>query len=201
MAEIAAIVLAAGRATRFGAGAGTKVTAAFDGQAMVARVVETALAAGARPIVVVTGHAAEATRQVLVGLAVEMVHNAAYRDGLAGSLQAGLAAVPDQVDGVLVLLADMPMVRARTLERLIAAFARERPDAVVPTFEGREGNPVLLGRALFPALAGLEGDAGARRLLAETHRRVSTCAVDDPGIEIDIDTPAVLAALAGRERQ
>jgi molybdenum cofactor cytidylyltransferase len=195
MSEIGAVVLAAGRASRFGAGADdSKVLARLDGKPLVRHVAEAALASRARPVVVVIGHAGAGVRAALDGLDATIVDNPHAASGMAGSLKAGVAALPADCAGALILLADMPRVRARTLDALIAAYAAgdRRPDAVAPVFAGRRGNPVLLGRALFGAVAGLEGDVGARALLAEAD--VREIEVDDPGVSIDIDTRAALRA-------
>ena len=193
MIEVGAIVLAAGRATRFGAAPDdSKVVAILDGKPLVRHVVDAALASRARPLVVVTGQAARRVAHALEGAApLVVVHNRDFALGMAGSLRAGLAALPPAVDGALVLLADMPRVSPRTLDTLIEAFAHERPDAVVPSHDGRRGNPVLLGRTLFPAVEALQGDEGARRLLAGAACHL--CVVDDPGVLTDIDDPAALA--------
>lgn len=197
---VAAVVLAAGRARRFAAGDDdSKVVATFDGVPLVRHVVTRALASRSAPVLVVTGYAASAVEAALAGLPVEILHNPDYAAGMAGSLKAGLAGLPLSVDGALILLADMPLVASDTFDRLIAMFERD-PDAVeavIPTFEGRQGNPVLIGRALFAALEGLSGDEGARKLLASAGRALAFCAVEDRGIEIDVDTRAALAALHG----
>ena len=124
-----------------------------------------------------------------------VVHNPSYAEGIADSLKTGVAALPAAIDGVLILLGDMPQVTSRTLDRLIARFALDRPDAIVPTQGGRPGNPVLIGRALFPRLFDLTGDTGARNVLQDPRHRIVECAVDDPGVLVDVDTPEMLAAL------
>ena len=200
MVEVAAVVLAAGRATRFAADGeqgDSKVYAELDGRPLVAHVVEAAASSRAAPIVVVTGRDAERATSALAGYAVEFVHNPLFAEGMASSIAAGLAAVPAGTEAVLVLLADMPRVAPATLDALIVAFGRERPDAVVPVHGGRRGNPVLIGRGLFPALMRLTGDEGARRILADGAHRVLSCAVDDPGVLLDVDTRAALDALSG----
>ena len=195
MPDIAAIVLAAGRGSRFGAGeADSKVAALHAGLPLVAHVVASALASKATAVIVVTGHAGAHVVAALAGLAVTIVHNPTYADGMAGSLKAGLAALPSACDGVLILLGDMPLVRRATLDALIGAFDPEACEAVVPTFDGRRGNPVLIGRALFDAVLQLEGDEGARGLLKQSGA-VRTCQVDDPGVTLDIDTTEALRGL------
>lgn len=202
MVEVAAIVLAAGRATRFaedeGHGGG-KVFAELEGRALVAHVAAAAVESRAAPIIVVTGRGAERAPAALAGLDIVLVHNDRFAEGMAGSLATGLAAVPLAASAALVLLADMPRVKPATLDALIATFDRERPDAVVPVHERGWGNPVLISRALFPALLRLSGDEGARRILADGAHRVLSCRVDDPGVLFDVDTREALDALARGE--
>ena len=198
---IAAIVLAAGRATRFGAGeADSKVLAMLDGRPLIAHVLACVAGSRAARCVVVTGHAGDAVAEALDGLPVTRVHNPHYASGLAHSLRTGLAALPATIAGAVILLADMPLVTSATLDALIAAFEAAPPgtEAVVPVHHGARGNPVLLARALFGAVANLWGDEGARRLLAGAGRRVVTCAVDDPGIVVDVDTREILRTLAAK---
>ncbi len=199
MVEIAALVMAAGRGARFGAGPDeSKVLADLEGRPLVCHVVETALASRAAATLVVTGQGAHGVATALDAHPVALVHNPFFARGLAGSLKAGLVALPPHIDGALVLLGDMPRVRIETIDALIAAFdASADAEAVVPLCDGREGNPALLGRSLFAELMLLEGDAGARRLLSQPGRRIVRCPVEDPGILVDVDTREALHALGG----
>jgi molybdenum cofactor cytidylyltransferase len=199
MPDIAAIILAAGRSQRFRAEGGreiSKLVALLNGRPLVRHAAEAALASRARPVVVVTGHAREAVEAALEDLPVVFANNAGFAAGLASSLNVGVAALPSGIAGALILLGDMPGIEATTLDRLIAAFAL-RPDALAatPIRAGRRGNPALLSRALFAALARLDGDEGARRLLAEADPgRVLDVDVDSDAVALDIDTPDDLAA-------
>ena len=197
---IAAVVLAAGRASRFGAGSRTsKVYALLDGRPLVAHVVAAARSSLASPIVVVTGQAGGLAAAALHHDAPDLiVANPDFATGMASSLRVGLAALPATVAGALVLLADMPLVAPSTLDALIRRFAEEPCDAVVPCFDGRPGNPVLIARGLFAAVMRLGGDAGARTLLKEAGRKVLDCPVEDAGVLVDVDTPEALAALRPR---
>lgn len=198
---IAAIVLAAGLGSRYRAAAGegappSKMLADWRGAPLVRHVAEAALGGGLSPVIVVTGHAGETVAAALAGLDVRCVDNPAYETGLASSLKAGVAALPAEVAGVVVLLGDMPAVSPALIARLVSAF-RAAPDkaAVVPLVEGRRGNPVLLARALFPALATLEGDRGAGPLLAKAGASVQELPVEDTGAALDIDEPSALQSL------
>lgn len=199
---VAAIILAAGRGRRFDAAPdGSKVVAPFAGMPMVRRVATLAQASRAAPVIVVTGHAAPVVESALEGIPTWIVNNPGHAAGMSGSLQIGLAALPPDPRGALILLADMPLVRRDTLDRLIARFEAEAGpvDAVIPTYEGRPGNPVLIGRRLFAAIGALRGDEGARKLLAGPERTLIFCEVEDPGIEIDVDTRDTLTALTRRD--
>lgn len=191
MSDIAAIVLAAGRASRFG-GPQSKVLAEFEGEALVRRAVRQALAAGLK-VTMVTGYQAAEVEGTLAGLPVALVHNPAFADGMSGSLKLGLTAA--QGEAALVLLADMPKVDAALIKTLCATFAANpQASAIVPTYHGERGNPVILARCLFEQVAQLSGDQGARKLLAAAQNVVEV-AIEDEAVALDIDTPEALAKL------
>jgi len=198
MVEVAAIVLAAGRSTRFSGGVdgATKLVAEIDGAPLVRHAVVAAIGSGARPVIVVTGHAREAVMAALAGLDVQEARNPRYADGIASSVSAGVAALPARCEAALVFLGDMPRVTVFLARRLIEAFdADPALDAVAPLVKGRRGNPVLLSRGLFAQALALEGDEGARKLLMRPDLRVAEIAVDDCGAALDIDTPETLRRL------
>jgi len=191
--RVAAIVLAAGRSTRMGGP--NKLTATIKGKPLVRIAAEQALASRAQPVIVVTGHQHEEVEQALAGLSVKIVHNPDFADGLSASLRTGLAAIPGEADGAVICLGDMPQVRAEMIDRLIAAFDPARGAlVVVPTIEGKRGNPVLWSRRFFPELAALEGDVGARHLIGTYGEAVVEVPADAAAL-IDIDTPEALSAL------
>lgn len=191
MNRVAAIVLAAGQGTRFRASGGTepsKLVAELDGVPLIRHVTDAALASRAAPVVVVTGHAAEAVGAALAGTGVRLVHNAPFATGLASSLRTGIAALPLDADGAIVLLGDMPRGTAGLFDRLLAeAAADPDTDAIVPLVSGRRGNPVVLSRRVFPAVARLSGDAGARHLLRAPELRVREVPLLNPGSWFDVD--------------
>lgn len=193
--KVAAVVLAAGRSTRFGPS--NKLLAEVDGEPMVRHAVRAATASGVAETIVVTGHMAEAVEAALAGLPVRFVRNPDFAAGQSTSLRAGIAAVSPTSEAAVVMLGDMPRVTAATLDRVIAAY---RPGAgalvVVPRHDGRRGNPVLWSRRFFRDLAALEGDTGARALLAANPEAVATVECG-PEVRIDYDTPDALAAPDG----
>ena len=194
--KVAAIVLAAGRSRRMGGP--NKMTATIGGQPMVRIAAEAALASRADPVIVVTGHRAAEVEAALAGHDVQLAHNPAYADGLSTSLKRGIDSLPPEIDGAVILLADMPGVDAAVIDRLIAAFDPAAGGLiVVPTFEGKRGNPVLWSRRLFADLHTVEGDTGGRHLIG-AHRDAVVEVEVGPAVALDVDTPEGLAAAGGK---
>ncbi len=190
--RLAAVVLGAGRSSRMGGP--NKLTQEIGGKPLVRIAAEAALGSRARPVIVVTGHDREQVGAAVQGLDVRLVHNPDFADGLSTSLKAGLAAVPDDVDGAIVCLADMPQVDAALIDRMLAAFDPEKGALiVVPTVEGRRGNPVVWSRRFFAELAGLEGDVGARHVLARYPEAVAEVVMSGEAAFADVDTPDAFA--------
>jgi molybdenum cofactor cytidylyltransferase len=190
--NVAAIVLAAGRSTRMGGP--NKLLAELGGKPLVRIVTEQVLASKAKSVTVVTGHQAGEVEKALRGLNVTFVHNPDFADGLASSVKTGIAAVPAKVDGAVVCLGDMPLISADLIDRLIEAFAPDRGNLIaVPVSDGRRGNPVLWSRRFFRELMTLDGDIGARHLIARHSEAVAEVPVEGRGAFLDIDTPQALA--------
>ncbi|MBN8978063.1 MAG: molybdopterin-binding/glycosyltransferase family 2 protein [Rhizobiales bacterium] len=190
-AKVAAVVLAAGRSTRMGGP--NKMLAQLGGKPLVRMVAEQALASKASPVIVVTGHQADEVEKALAGLNVTFVRNADFASGLASSVKTGIGAVPTDAAGAMVCLGDMPLIEAKLIDKLIGAFSPERGSLiVVPTCDGRRGNPVLWSRRFFGELMGLSGDIGGRHLVDHHSEAVVEVPVDGDGAFLDIDTPQVL---------
>jgi molybdenum cofactor cytidylyltransferase len=190
--QVAAVILAAGRSTRMGGP--NKLLAELNGKKLVRIVAEQALASKASLVIVVTGHQSAEVAAALKGLDVVFVTNPQFADGLATSVKAGIAAVPGSVDGAIVCLGDMPLVETRLIDRLIESFAPDRGSLiVVPVAGGRRGNPVLWSRRFFPELMALDGDIGARHLIAQHAEAVAEVEVEGKSAFLDIDTPEMLA--------
>jgi molybdenum cofactor cytidylyltransferase len=185
---VAAIVLAAGKSTRMAPYHKLLVVDA-GGKPMIARVVDNVLASLARPVLVVVGHRADEVRAALAGRPVSFVTAADYEAGISASLRAGLAALPAECAAAIVCLGDMPLVTGRVLDRLIGAWnPDEGRGIVVPTHQGRAGNPILWDRRHFAEMRGLAGDAGARALLQRHTEQVSEIEINDDAVLRDFDT-------------
>lgn len=179
---VAAVVLAAGAASRFGA---TKQLVEVDGRPLVRHAVDTARAGGCDPVVVVVGHDADRVRATLPDDVV-VVDNPAHAEGQAASLRAGVAAVAATgAAALVVLLADQPGIDPAVVRRVTATHADGHP-VVRARYTDGPGHPVLFDRSVWPALAELTGDIGARDLLRALP--VAEVAVD-AACPPDVDRP------------
>jgi molybdenum cofactor cytidylyltransferase len=192
--NIAAVVLAAGRSSRMGGS--NKLLEQIGGRPLVRIVVDAVLGSRARPVIVVTGHQRERVEAALAGLPVQFADNPQFADGLGTSLKAGIAMLPAETDGVIICLGDMPQVDATLIDRLVGAFDPDKGAlVVVPTIEGKRGNPVVWSRRFFPDLMAVEGDVGARYLIGRYAEAVTEVALAGNAALTDVDTPEALQAV------
>jgi molybdenum cofactor cytidylyltransferase len=192
----AAIILAAGQSRRMGTI--NKVLINVDGKPMARHAIDAARAAGADPVIVVTGHDADAVRRTLGG-DVAYVHNPDYAQGLSTSLRAGISAVPNSCDGALVALSDMPRIRPDHIRQIMRAHDPDEGHVIcVPTWNGKRGNPVLWDRRFFDDFMALGGDVGAKHLIVENADLVIEVPIDDDAVLMDVDSPAALEQLAAQ---
>ncbi|MFC5583633.1 NTP transferase domain-containing protein [Nitratireductor kimnyeongensis] len=189
------VLLAAGQSRRMGKH--NKLLASFDGLPLVRRTGATLAQARVNGAVAVLGHEAERVGAALDGLGLGLATNEAYGEGLSTSLKTGIAALPEEAAGALIMLADMPQIGTDDLDRLVDAFVKAGGKAVVrATHNGKRGNPVILPRTLFAEVARLEGDTGARHVVEEG--LVSVIDVEIGGAaHLDVDTPEVLKKAGG----
>ncbi|MBD8554690.1 nucleotidyltransferase family protein [Rhizobium sp. CFBP 8762] len=192
--RVAIILLAAGRSSRMGQRPTNKVLELFDGKPLVQHLAECAVRSKGSDVVVVTGEHHDAITTALGDLSLSVIRNDWFQTGMASSIKTGLASVATHSDGVLVMLGDMPLVTTRHLDSLIDAFTQHQGPVIVRAVAGSNpGNPVILPAELYPRLADLKGDTGARKLLASSDIPITDLEIGDAAL-IDIDTPEALAS-------
>lgn len=191
--RVGVAILAAGASTRMGS---PKQLLKLAGKPLLLRAVESALASDAWPVVVVLGAYAEKIRPQLARLPVLVTENAAWAEGMAASIRAGITTLQQfsrSLDAAVIALCDQPAFSATTIAQLIAAQRSSGRSIVAARYSGRNGAPALFLREHFSTLTALTGEEGARALLNDDLSRVAS--VDLPQLALDLDTPADIAAL------
>ena len=185
---IAAIVLAAGRSTRFGS---QKVVAALGGAPLVRHVVERLQESSVGEFLGVAGDEADDVGRAINGTRARLAVNPDPATGLSDSLRIGLHAAPADAEAILIALGDQPLIDPGVVDLMIAAWRGRRGTIIVPVYSGERGNPVLFDASLRAELMMLDGDQGARQLF-ETHSSYVYRLILDVPPPRDIDTPADL---------
>lgn len=166
----------------------------LDGKPLLVRAVEAALSSPAWPVVVVLGANAELIRPALARLPVLVTENAAWPEGMAASIRAGITTLQQfsrHLDGALIALCDQPAFSVEIIMQLLATQRERGASIVAAHYAGRNGAPALFLREHFPTLASLTGEEGARALLNGDPGRVAS--VELPALALDLDTPADVA--------
>jgi len=184
---VAAVVLAAGRASRMGV---QKVLLPLEGRPLVCRVVDAAVGSAAAPTIVVVGCEAARVRDAVADRPVRVVENPRYAEGMSTSLQAGIAALDDGVRAALFLLGDQPFVTSGLLDRMIERHVETGAPIVRPMVDGHPTTPVLMSAELFPEIEAQRGDVGGRLIVERHGSDVSLLPAEERFLDVDIDCAA-----------
>jgi molybdenum cofactor cytidylyltransferase len=192
-ANVGAVVLAAGSASRMGS---PKQTLQFEGASLLRRATLAALEAKCRPVVVVTGAHAELCRRELDGLEVTEAFNADWQTGMASSIRTGierLIGIDAEVAAAVLLLCDQPHVNADVIAKLVASHHATGKPVIASAYDESFGVPALFSRTVFGELGQLAGKSGAKDIIkrhaSEAHF------ISFPAGGVDVDTPDDFARL------
>jgi molybdenum cofactor cytidylyltransferase len=181
---IGIIVLAGGLSRRMGQ---PKLLLPWSNKTILRTVVETALQAQDRRIKVVVNPRIPQLVQEVAELPVEVVVNHHAHDGMSTSLRAGIEAMEADIEAVMVLLADQPMMTPEIVNRVISEYRATKSVIVQASFAGEAGHPVLFDRALFSELLTLSGDQGAKAVIEKYRKQRQLVHFAMPPLK-DIDT-------------
>lgn len=195
--SFSAVVLAAGAATRMQGR--NKLLLPVGGVPAIRRTVHTVLEARPREVVVVTGFQAGAVSQALTGLPIGVQTNPRFEQGQATSVAAGVAALSQTADALMVCLGDMVLLTAVDYRELVDAFAQIGDKSIlVPYHDGHRGNPVVLAQWLLPGVITGQCDPVCRHLIARHPEHVLAYQAAHDRFVTDMDTPADYARILGR---
>ncbi|HKP53300.1 MAG TPA: nucleotidyltransferase family protein [Chloroflexia bacterium] len=189
LSELAILILAAGRGTRMGRASHPKLLLPWrDGKSILWHTIQSALSLGPREVVVVVRPDLPEMVEALGDLPVRCVPNPRYEEGMGTSLAVGIGAVSGNAEAALLMLGDEPDVPRHVVERLIAAYQSEGKSITIPLYGKHVGPPTIFARRIFPELMRLEGDMGARSLIARHPDWTCMIPFDEADRPHDIDT-------------
>lgn len=186
MINTAIIILAAGNASRFGS---VKQLLYLGNKTLIQHVTDEAIAAGAAPVIVVTGaHAKEVSKDI--NQKVQIIFNENWKDGMASGIVAGVnsaIALMNRTEKIIIAVCDQPFINADLFKQLYAKQNETGQLIIACAYGETLGTPVLFTQKYYDALMSLQGDEGAKKILKYHREDVAT--VSFPQGNIDIDTP------------
>ena len=184
---ISATILAAGGSSRMGDE--NKLLLPFNGGMVISQICHTVLNSGLKPVIVVTGFQHRAVEKVLPGSVDQITYNRHWESGMASSIYAGLSALPGNVDGNMIVLGDMPLIKERTLKQLIDQFHDyEGKRIVYPIFSDQQANPVIFPKKYFDEILLSKGDRGCKKILKQYPDDAVGISIDSDEVILDCDT-------------
>lgn len=192
---VSAILLAAGKSERFGK---PKQLLKLGEKTLLERSLDTLLASPVEEVIVVLGYKAEEIARKVKLRRAKVIVNPDYEEGMSSSIRKGLSLVSKNANGVLIALADQPLVEEKVLQALIAAFQSQDKGIFIPIYRGARGHPVLFSIKYKEELLQLRGDVGGREIVNRHPQDVLEVAVDTPSILLDIDTEEDYQQLLGK---
>ncbi len=186
---VGAIVLAGGASTRMGE---PKVLLPWEGRkTIIEHILEQLIRAKIDHIYVVTGHYAEAVKQVVKPLGVKVVHNRSFKTGeMLSSLKAGLRAMPNHIAASMIVLGDQPRIESRVIYEILSAYSGGAGDIVAPRYQQRRGHPILIARRFWGEILNLGRKSAPRDVINAHESEIAYINVDTDSVIHDIDTPA-----------
>lgn len=195
--KIVILILAAGQSMRMGAD--NKLLLEWNGLPIVRHVAMQALLSEASSVTIVTGYQRFLIEDALSDLPVNFIHNASFEAGLASSVRQGLEYIDGRTSAVMVCLGDMPLIHSVELNQILNMYRSQQEEMIcVPTFQGQQGNPIVIGRQWFGEIFSMQGDQGARKLIQAYPERVLWIDMPSDSVVFDIDTPSAFAQLCNR---
>ena len=184
MPNVAALILAAGDASRFGR---PKQLARLRGKSLLRRIVDEAKNADCSPVLVVAGSEKKKIEAELRGADARVVENVNWESGIGSSILAGMRAlVPEKdVDAVVVLVCDQPYVNADVIRTLVALRKRSGKEIIASSYSNTIGVPALFDRSIFSELLALGGDNGAKKVILANREHVAEFSFPDGKVDID----------------
>ncbi len=198
MTTVSAVLLAAGESRRMGEI--NKLELLVDGIPLLRRTAEVLLASDLQEIVVVLGHQADTAGAILEGLPLNFVYNENYLDGQMTSVYQGLLSLSQPCDGVMICLSDQPLLQKDDVNALIDAFGkRSHGSVLVPTYQGKRGNPVVIDYQQRQEVLNGECNLACKKLIEDNPELVSGFEMSNNHVVVDLDTPEEYVALTGSE--
>jgi len=185
--HVSAIILSAGTSSRFGDK--NKLLKPFMDSSILEHVVKTITTLPILEVILVTGYEQDKIAEAVKDYNVQIINNTEYQTGIASTIKCGISAASQKTEGYMICLGDMPYITMEYIKNLLDTFINSNtPSIIVPTFEGRRGNPVLFSKIFIDELSRMEGDKGARVVIDNHPDSIIEVQIPKETYFFDVDT-------------
>lgn len=191
-----AILLAGGESRRMEGV--NKLTLAIGQQSMLRYLAQTLLATALQELVVVTGYQQQVAERLVAGLDINLAHNPDYRSGQMSSVYAGMAAIQSPCDAIILCPADLALLQQQDIDLIRHAFNQCPTSIMVPAYGGQRGSPMVLDYQHRCDILAADKSAGCRRLLECNPQLITSYAMPNDHVVVDVDTVQAYAEVAAR---
>ena len=176
---ISAILLAAGQSKRMNGE--NKLVKKIKGIPLIKHSVKNVLASAVDELIIVLGYQKEVVEKLIdKNEKIKFIFNKDFESGMASSIKTGLKQLSNNTDSFFICLGDMPMVNADIYNQLIKT--KNQKDILVPTYKGRQGNPVLFNKSMKEKIMTITGDLGAKKILELSKEKILNFEINDQAI-------------------
>ena len=180
-----AVILAAGKATRMGS---QKLLLPLGEQTIIEKVADAVLSSKVDEVIIVLGYKSQGVADALGKRILKFVVNKDYALGQSTSLVAGIKSVNPKAKAVVLVLGDQPMINSSLIDTLIDFHFTSGKLATRPVCKGKPGHPVIIDSSLIPDLLSLQGDTGAKEVIAHVDGGIACMEVENHYLLQDVDT-------------
>jgi molybdenum cofactor cytidylyltransferase len=182
---IAAVILASGLSERLG---NNKLLMPLGNQSVVEHVIDSVKSSKIENIFLVYGKNESEFKTISHHKKINLIYNEKYYYGQSMSVKSALNSIGNNFQGIMFLLGDQPFIKTKTINLLIEHFNKNPLGIIVPTYQGKRGNPVIFSRDFFTQIKNIQGDKGAREVIEKNYNEVIHVPIADSFENFDIDT-------------
>jgi molybdenum cofactor cytidylyltransferase len=192
---ISAILLAAGESLRM-KGA-NKLSKEIDDVPVIKYAVKNILGSSIDELIIVLGHEKSIIENIIEkNKKIKFIYNENYKSGMASSIKKGLNNISKNSEAFFICLGDMPNVNQNIYNKLIKSrynynkklSSEKKKEIIVPTFERKNGNPILFSKFMTKEVLNIDGDVGAKEILELNKNKILYVPIKNSGITLDFDT-------------
>ncbi len=183
--NIAILILAAGGSSRMGQ---SKQLLPWEDTTLLGNAIRKAKASDANSVVVVLGANAESIQNEIPENHIEVVVNSSWASGLGSSIACGtdfLINTKNKPNGILIMLADQPLVDTPYLNEMMATFNSKHPTIIATAYENRAGVPALFSENYYRELTKLDDDFGAKKIINSQKENVLVLDLGERTVDLD----------------